>query len=164
MRGIPGAGKSTWARLNHPDAVVCSADSFFLDDEGVYRFDGERISEAHSWCLRNFAETMASLERHELQDTAQVVIVDNTAIRAWEISPYYSLASAYGHDVKIVQLCCDVPTALARNIHGVPADRIEKMHDGLSSEELPPFWTVVILEGTEPNPCRTPPSSELPEL
>lgn len=146
MRGLPGAGKSTWARRNHPEALVCSADSFFLDEDGTYRFDGERISEAHSWCLRNFAEIMSSMDG-DGHDPSAVVIVDNTAVRAWEISPYYNLASAYGHEVKVVQLSCDVQTAHERNIHGVPLDRIEKMDQGLCSEELPPFWTVVTVNG-----------------
>lgn len=145
MRGLPGAGKSTWARRNHPDARIYSADSFFLDEDGEYRFDGERISEAHAWCLRGFAEILPSLEG----GSPEVVIVDNTAIRAWEISPYYNLARAYGHEVRIVHVSCDTPTAHERNIHGVPLERIEKMDRDLLSEELPPFWTVETVDGSE---------------
>jgi predicted kinase len=146
MRGLPGAGKSTWVRRNHPDAHICSADSFFVGEDGEYRFDGDRISEAHAWCLRNFAEVMASIEE-DGNLTPGVVVVDNTAIRAWEISPYYNLARAYGHDVKIIHIRCDIPTAHERNIHGVPLERIEKMDQGLVSEELPPFWSVEVVEG-----------------
>lgn len=146
MRGLPGAGKSTWVRRNHPDAHICSADSFFVGEDGEYRFDGDRISEAHAWCLRNFAEVMASIEE-DRNRKPDVVVVDNTAIRAWEISPYYNLARAYGHDVKIIHIRCDIPTAHERNIHGVPLERIEKMDQGLISEELPPFWSVEVVEG-----------------
>jgi len=147
MRGLPGAGKSTWARKNHPDARVCSADSYFIGEDGEYRFDGEKVSEAHAWCLRNFTELISSVDGEE-GDDSRVVIVDNTAIMAWEISPYYNLARAYGHEVSIVQICCDIPTAHKRNVHGVPLERIEKMHQGISSEELPPFWSVQLIEGS----------------
>ena len=146
MRGLPGAGKSTWARENYPQAHVCSADSYFLDDEGVYRFDRALISRAHASCLRGFAEILASIAK-DPADSPEVVIVDNTAIKAWEISPYYNLAGAYGHDCRIIQVKCDVETAHSRNIHGVPLERVEKMDDSLTGEELPAFWTVEIIEG-----------------
>ena len=103
MRGLPGAGKSTWIRENYPQAYVCSADNFFLDDEGVYRFDKTLISEAHTSCLREFAEILVSIAR-DPANSPEVVVVDNTAIMAWEISPYYNLAQAYGHTVKIIHI------------------------------------------------------------
>ncbi len=146
MRGLPGAGKSTWAIENHPGAHVCSADTYFVDDEGVYRFDGALISEAHSSCLRGFAEILVSIEGN-CENSPEVVVVDNTAIRAWEISPYYNLAQAFGHEVIIIHVKCDAETAHSRNIHGVPLERVEKMDDSLTCEELPAFWTVEIVEG-----------------
>ncbi len=146
MRGLPGAGKSTWARENHPDAHICSADSYFVDNDGIYRFNGSLISEAHASCLRGFAETLVSIKR-DMESCPEVIIVDNTGIRAWEISPYYNLAEAYGHNVTIVHISCDTETAHSRNIHGVPLERVEKMSDGLSSEELPKFWEVEMVEG-----------------
>ncbi len=146
MRGLPGAGKSTWARENYPQAHVCSADSYFLDDEGVYRFDGTLISQAHASCLRGFAEILASKAR-DPENSPEIVIVDNTAIKAWEISPYYNLARAYGHDARIIHIKCDAETAHSRNIHGVPLERVEKMDDSLTCEELPVFWKVEIVEG-----------------
>lgn len=152
MRGLPGAGKSTWANENHPDAHVCSADSFFLNDDGVYRFNGALISEAHASCLRRFAKIVASIE-YNMENSPEVIIVDNTGIRAWEISPYYNLAEAYGHDVRIIHIKCDAETAHSRNIHGVPLERVEKMDDDLSCEKLPAFWTV---ETVEQDPAANP--------
>lgn len=146
MRGLPGAGKSTWVRRNYPQAHVCSADSFFLDEEGVYRFDAALISDAHASCLRGFAEILAAIAKDSIS-SPEVVIVDNTAIRAWEISPYYNLSQAYGHNARIIHVKCDAKTAHSRNIHGVPLERVEKMDDSLTCEELPVFWTVEIVEG-----------------
>jgi len=146
MRGLPGAGKSTWVLENHPDARVCSADSFFIDEKGIYRFDGSLIPEAHASCLREFTKMLLSMETGEA-DYPETLVVDNTAIRAWEISPYYSLGEAFGHEVKIVHVRCDAETAHCRNIHGVPLEQVERMDDGLSCEQLPAFWTVEIVSG-----------------
>jgi predicted kinase len=147
MRGLPGAGKSTWVKKNHPDALVCSADSFFIDEDGVYRFDGTRISDAHASCLRKYAGTLASINDDELK-SPEIIVVDNTGIKAWEISPYYNLAEAYGHDVTIVHICCNTETAHSRNVHGVPLERVQKMNISLSNEDLPRFWSVEIVENS----------------
>ncbi|MCK4671259.1 MAG: ATP-binding protein [Candidatus Aegiribacteria sp.] len=145
MRGLPGAGKTTWIRNNLPDAFICSADNYFLDKEGNYKFDNLLISEAHESCLKCFAEILTSHE-DEAEKESLVIVVDNTAIRAWEISPYYNLAKAYGHDVKVVHIKCDSDLAHSRNIHEVPLERVEKMDEGLNSETLPLFWNVEVVE------------------
>lgn len=145
MRGLPGAGKTTWIRNNLPDALICSADNYFLDEEGIYRFDSLFISEAHESCLKGFTEILTSHE-NMAENESLVIVVDNTAIRAWEISPYYNLAKAYRHDVKVVHIKCDSDLAHSRNIHGVPLERVEKMDEGLVSETLPSFWNVEVVE------------------
>ena len=145
MRGLPGAGKTTWIRNNIPDAFICSADNYFLDEAGIYKFDCLFISEAHESCLKCFAEILIS-HKDETENEHLVIVVDNTAIRAWEISPYYNLAKAYGHDVKVVSIKCDSDLAHSRNIHGVPLERVEKMDEGLIGETLPSFWNVEVVE------------------
>jgi hypothetical protein len=117
-----------------------------VDNDGIYRFDSALIAEAHASCLRQFAKILVSMEEN-VDNSLEIVVVDNTAIRAWEISPYYSLAEAYGHDVKIIHVSCDAETAYSRNIHGVPLERVEKMDDGLATEALPVFWTVETVGG-----------------
>lgn len=148
MRGLPGAGKSTWVRMNLPDAHVCSADSFFVDDDGEYRFDGSRLSDAHSHCLRCFAETVSACGGSSIQSPATIV-VDNTGISAWEISPYYNLARAFGHDVRIVHLNCSPETAHSRNVHGVSMERVMEMERKMTAEEFPPFWNLQVVEFEE---------------
>ena len=145
MRGLPGAGKTTWIRNNLPDAFICSADNYFLDEEGVYKFDSLLISEAHESCLKCFSEILTS-DEEDAEKESLVIVVDNTAIKAWEISPYYNLAKAYGHDVQVVHIKCDSDLAHSRNIHGVPLERVEKMDEDLISETLPSFWNVEVVE------------------
>ena len=50
VRGIPGSGKSTFAkRLVIHDFLVCEADKYFVDKEtGEYNFDFTKIKDAHN--------------------------------------------------------------------------------------------------------------------
>ncbi len=136
MRGLPGAGKSTWVRDNRPDARVCSADSFFRGEDGSYRFDPSRLQEAHSDCLLRFVELLSSGEQG-------TVVVDNTCLRSWEIAPYYSLAAAMGLEPTIVHVSCDPETAYRRNVHGVEREQIDTMSAALEEETLPSSWRLV---------------------
>jgi predicted kinase len=133
MRGLPGSGKSTYVREILSDYQVCSADHYFLDSFGKYHFDPSKISEAHAACFRAALKYTQAGER---------VVIDNTNIRAWEISPYVLLAQSFGYDVEILQVNAEVHTAHARNTHGVPYKAIEAMAAALCAEALPPFWKV----------------------
>ena len=130
MRGIPGSGKSTYAKALNPE-VICSADLFFMVS-GEYNFDPSLISEAHKTCLRQFL--------HSLNRRAKDIVVDNTNIHAWEISPYYNVAEAHCYEVEIVNVHFDAPTAHNRCIHGVPFDVIYRMKRDMLNEKLPPWW------------------------
>ncbi len=88
-------------------------------------------------------ETVSAIDSTDLS----VIVVDNTGIKAWEISPYYNLARAYGHEVRIIHLECDCDTAHRRNIHGVPLERVEQMGERLAREELPASWNIEFLSG-----------------
>lgn len=142
--GIPGSGKSTWIRRNTDPWMteIFSADSYFIDSTGVYRFDPEKLSQAHCQCLRNFTERLIQLATAETDTCPVTLVVDNTNICAWEIAPYYSLATAYGVRVRIVRLLAEAPEAHARNIHGVQREKVEKMAQRLSGSDLPSFWNL----------------------
>lgn len=135
MRGIPGAGKSTWAHRNTPsDTLICSADNYFVDDlSGEYRFNPKDIGKAHDWCFSSFL--------HNIRDPKlPAIVVDNTNLQSWEISPYYRVAETSGMNVKIVTVFCSFKIAALRNVHGVPLDKVWSMFQTLQSERLPPQW------------------------
>ena len=133
MRGIPGSGKSTWMINNYPkDFCRCSADAFFEMGQD-YRFDPQKLPEAHDYCLRLFISRLSGA-------MDEVLIVDNTNIRAWEIAPYHRLAEIHKVPVKIVRCVCNPLTAIKRNTHNVPAKLILQMHQWLNKETLPPWW------------------------
>jgi predicted kinase len=129
--GLPGAGKTTRIKRDHPHAVTCSADDFFMQG-GEYRFDVSKLSEAHGSCLRNFVSL--------LQDSMPQIVVDNTNTTTAEVAPYAALAQAHGYALEIVTVACPPEAAHARNVHGVPLAAVNAMSDRLAKRELPPWW------------------------
>lgn len=128
LRGAPGSGKSTLARnilkgwverQALGEWVRCSvneADSFMIDSEGRYAFDGNRLSECHRMCQQDVCGHM--------QMGYDEIIVANTSTRLWEIQPYLVLAGIWGYEVRIIH-CVGQWT----NTHGVSEDRVQKMRD-----------------------------------
>lgn len=136
MRGIPGSGKSTYVAKNHPGAYICSADHFFIDQDGTYRYDSSRRSDAHGQCLRKF---VAAIQRGEA-----TIVVDNTNTTVMEIAPYAALALAYKYDLQIVSIECKPEVGVVRNVHSVPTSVVEQMYQNFldHSKMLPPWWPI----------------------
>lgn len=113
IRGLPGSGKSTMARVL---ALVgyehYEADQFFMLD-GAYRFDGAKLPEAHAWCL---SMANACLSR------GGDCVVANTFSRKWEMQPYIDAAKSVGARVRIIEAKGEY-----QNVHGVPAASIDAM-------------------------------------
>ena len=131
IRGIPGSGKSTLALkiLNAQDTYTGSnvrhleADMYFITN-GLYKFDPEKLKEAHAWC---FDQTKQGLQQ------GKHIIVSNTFIKSWEIQPYIQLAKKTGAFLEIHEA-----TGSFQNIHGVPEQTIDRMKsDWEALSELP---------------------------
>ena len=112
LRGLPGSGKSTFAKL------VCNqhveADMFFIQD-GEYKFDASKLKQAHEWCQARTEDWMK--KRYN-------VVVSNTFTMDWEMEPYYKLAEQYGY--RVYSLIVENRHE-GVNEHGVPADKLEQM-------------------------------------
>jgi len=122
MRGIPGSGKSTWVRDNAANAVVCSADHWFVNSAGEYVFNPAELKQAHQSCKDKF---LAALD-----DNCPLIVVDNTNTQKWEFEYYVQLAEQYGCAVDIVKVPhIEASVAAARNSHGVPLAAIQRMLD-----------------------------------
>jgi predicted kinase len=115
LRGLPGSGKSTVAKL-FDKALHFEADMYFLDADGNYQFDASKIKNAHNWCRHSVMDAMK--EGHP------IVVVSNTFTQEWEMEVYYLLAEELGYRVTsmIVENRHD-----GKNIHGCPDDKIEQM-------------------------------------
>ena len=198
LRGIPGAGKSTlikalsrhmmeqhgegWAALGGdasgadgrsgqppqtwkskpPLWVVASADTYFINKHGEYVHDFRRLKAAHKWAK--------GLVRQAADAGVPLILVDNTATRAFEYRDYEEQALSHGYSTRILEVACpNVGVAhmfAARNTHGVPPEKVVEMwarwehdergmvvrpHGILADRLLPPLggeqWKMAIASG-----------------
>jgi len=118
MRGLPGSGKSTFIEKNFPRAWICSADDYF-NSTGNYIFVKKDLGLAHRRCKNLF--------QMALENSLHFIVVDNTNTEIWEFETYLQLAKNYSYQAFVVNLEIDLETALQRNIHKVPVDKIFDM-------------------------------------
>jgi predicted kinase len=139
LRGLPGSGKSSLCTNFDVEAVVCSADDFFYDEEDNYIFDGSKLALAHQACQEKFSTA--------LLDGSRLIIVDNTNTQHWEMKPYLDMAYLADARVTVISAfdggCTDEELA-ERNTHGVPQDSIAGMrarfeHDWKAHDARPPW-------------------------
>jgi predicted kinase len=128
MRGVPGSGKTTWIANNAPGAVVCSADHFFQKPDG-YHFEAGKLGEAHQACQIKFMLSMG----------APLIVVDNCNLTARDMRYYVDIALAHGYDVEIRTLTTPPEVAMARQLHGVPAEHYKKLIQRFNNP-LPVEW------------------------
>ncbi len=117
LRGIPGSGKTTLAKiLAEPEGVIHSTDDYFYQG-GVYRFQPERLPEFHE---KNFAAFVNSL-RAEIP----IVVCDNVNREHRDYRRYVYAAREHGYRAAIVFLPHPSPDeATARTVHAVPIQTI----------------------------------------
>ena len=127
MRGIPGSGKSTWVKQNYPSALVVSADQYFMVGNN-YVFRKELLPKVHDECLKNYLKA--------LKNRTELIVVDNTNLKVFEIAPYYRLAEVFNYKVKIIYLAVDPDNG--ENVHGVPKEIVQQMAKGI--EPVPYWW------------------------
>lgn len=115
VRGLPGSGKSTFAReLSAAGYKHVEADMFHIDPiTGKYDFIPQHVKAAHEWCQ--------TVTRMTLADGGNVV-VSNTFVRKWEMQAYIDMAKEFGAALTIVEM----PTMYG-NIHNVPDSVVERM-------------------------------------
>jgi predicted kinase len=123
LRGLPGAGKSTLAKVilqirETDEPEVLSADDFFINDRGEYEFDPEKIKEAHNYCQFRCSERMR-------QQKARIVVA-NTFTQEWEMKIYFDMAERYNYRVHTVIV---ENRHNSENVHNVPEDKLQKMKE-----------------------------------
>jgi len=109
IRGIPGTGKSTLATTKFKEYEHVEADMFFVDKEGNYNWDSNRIRKAHRWCISR-VEYLLSLGKK--------VVVSNTFIRLKSMQPYIAL----GYSYKIIEAKGNY-----KDVHNVPKHTLDSM-------------------------------------
>jgi predicted kinase len=135
LSGIPGSGKSTYAKSIGAQSIF-SADDWFNDTDGKYRFVADELPIAHAFCLRRYTRAVTDAAT----DQTHTIVVDNTNTTVAEIAPYYALADAFGHAVEIITLHVSPEVAAARNVHGVSLKTCQDMRHRIMTRNLPPWW------------------------
>lgn len=138
VRGLPGAGKTTFATFlaenldSDAHIAVCAADDYFYGDDGKYRFDANQLYNAHLCCQQNVEIAMQHGWRSyedwlsgDIQyEPKSVVIVHNTSTAPKEIKTYVDLAEEYGYELTslIVENRHGNPS-----LHNVPQEALDRM-------------------------------------
>jgi predicted kinase len=121
LRGLPGSGKSTLAKIilqlrSTDEPEVLSADDFFINENGEYDFDSQKIKEAHNYCQFRCSERMR-------QQKVRIVVA-NTFTQESEMDEYFKMAERYNYRVHTVIV---ENRHGNENIHGVPEDKLQQM-------------------------------------
>ena len=119
VRGIPGSGKSTFAK--QLTANVFEDDHYFYDNDGNYNFVSSEIKDAHKECNQFVG--------HAMESSIEKIVVSNTFTQEWEMEPYFELAKKYGY--KVFTIIVENRHG-GTNVHNVPEDKIEQMKNRFS--------------------------------
>ena len=125
VRGVPGSGKSTTAKLLGAGGAGYAhfeADQYFMVD-GKYKFDPTKLKEAHAWCRDSVEHAMLLNHTTGYNST---IIVSNTFTQEWEMQAYYDLAKSWGYTVFSIIV---ENRHGGVNEHGVPDEVLTKMKD-----------------------------------
>jgi predicted kinase len=116
VRGLPGSGKSTFAKTLAEYENHYEADMFFMKDHNEYKFDATKLKEAHNWC-RDLV--MMAMLRNENK-----IVVSNTFTQEWEMDAYFDLAKKHGY--KVFSIIMENRHD-GKNVHGCPEETIDRM-------------------------------------
>ena len=116
IRGLPGSGKSTRARLiqtiNSYPIDHYEADQYFYRD-GVYAFNPAKLQRAHAKCFEKFCDSV---------EQKRSVCVSNTFTTYVELQPYLEFGHKHGEHIAVVEMQTQY-----QSIHGVPEATMQKM-------------------------------------
>ncbi len=111
LRGVAGIGKSTLAKLiyrfcteSQLTCVVCTADIWFYDSDGVYRWKKEELANAHNHCKARFMYAMIV--------KTQVIVVDNMNLLPDHYNWYLNHHDQDFYRAEVVEFECDERAAL----------------------------------------------------
>lgn len=118
LRGVPGSGKSTFARKLAPREHICEADEFMVNVDGEYDFNPARLGYCHDQCYEKFKRLLIL--------GTPTVINANTNTTTKEFKAYVKLAESMGY--KVTFLIIENRHGKS-SVHDVPEDKVQLMRD-----------------------------------
>lgn len=115
LRGLPGAGKSTLAKVL---GGSIEADDFMVNEKGDYHFNPKKLSFAHKQC-----EEMVKMCMLKNQPK---IVVSNTFTTEKEMATYFEMAKT--HHYKVSSVIVENRHG-GKSIHDVPEHRLQKMKE-----------------------------------
>ena len=123
VRGLPGSGKSTFAKSIVKSYQVFEADQYFMKN-GKYNFDPTKLKKAHQDCKRRVTRRMGKNLFNLI--FFRNIVVSNTFTQEWEMEFYFDIAKLYGYKVHTIIV---ENRHEGVNVHGVPEDKLQVMED-----------------------------------
>ena len=123
VRGIPGSGKSTFAKSICKPWQHVETDMFFIKN-GEYKFDVSKLKVAHQWCKNKVHAMMRPTPWNLLFN--RTIVVSNTFTQEWEMKTFLVLARRFRYKVYTVIV---ENRHGGKNLHGVPEDKLQIMKD-----------------------------------
>lgn len=112
LRGLPGAGKTTFAKNCFAGYDYYDADMYINPDAP---FDGKNLKNAHEQCQYNVEQNLWG---------GFDTIVGNTFTQNWEMKPYVDMAKKLGVNLFVVTI---ENSHGNKSIHNVPEKTMNKM-------------------------------------
>jgi predicted kinase len=115
LRGASGSGKTTFANFlaENLKGKAISADDYFTNKKGEYKFDERLLGKAHKWCLS---------ETERVFDFVDTVVIHNTSVDGVAIREYQNLAEKL--DAKFISLIVENRHG-NMNTHEVSDEKVE---------------------------------------
>ena len=123
VRGLPGSGKSTFARSIAKSYQIFEADQYFMK-RGKYNFDPKKLKDAHHDCKQRVARRMRESFFNSIFFSN--IVVSNTFTQDWEMKFYRCIAKRNGYKVHTIIV---ENRHNSTNVHGVPAEKVQIMED-----------------------------------
>ena len=128
LRGVAGSSKSTFAKYlaflgDALNPIVITADDYFTNTEGIYKFNPQMLGVAHNLCRIKFEDAV----------TRQVplIVLANTSTKISDFQPY--IDKAQKNDYTIFSIVMERRFEGGDNGHAVPEEALQRQENGIKS-------------------------------